>query len=284
MQHVNVLTLFTSGTLAISCTAAALSTPLTIRFQANGEETLVFTGEPVQQFGDFSQYVGLYADPDGRWSVSWNYWVNPNPEEGASMVGNSQVKNFTNDTVDFKLILTSPLCPVLPENSLLGAFIVVSLQSNADGGMMTNFDGKSIWAVMADGQQARTVFDSPFVLSSTGTGTATLTSSFGTPFPSEPSGPFTESLGLRHQFRMTPGDTGTFQTSLYLGSNDQNFVDCSNLPGDLNGDGVVDVQDLLILISAWGPCGNPDGCPSDLDGDGVVNVVDMMLLFTYWTN
>ena len=27
--------------------------------------------------------------------------------------------------------------------------------------------------------------------------------------------------------------------------------DCS---GDLNGDGTVDVADLLMILSAWGPC------------------------------
>ncbi|MBT4767244.1 MAG: hypothetical protein HOO04_02665, partial [Phycisphaerae bacterium] len=25
-------------------------------------------------------------------------------------------------------------------------------------------------------------------------------------------------------------------------------------PADVNGDGVVDVNDLLAVISAWGPC------------------------------
>lgn len=51
--------------------------------------------------------------------------------------------------------------------------------------------------------------------------------------------------------------------------------------GDLNGDGVVNVSDLLILLGSWGEC--PDGpCPADLNGDGVVDVSDMLLLLSNW--
>jgi hypothetical protein len=50
--------------------------------------------------------------------------------------------------------------------------------------------------------------------------------------------------------------------------------------GDLNGDGVVDVLDLLILLAAWGDCG--DECPADLNGDGVVDVSDLLILLSNW--
>jgi len=51
-------------------------------------------------------------------------------------------------------------------------------------------------------------------------------------------------------------------------------------PGDLNGDGVVNVSDLLILLAQWGPC---DGnCDADLDGNGVVNVSDLLILLSAW--
>lgn len=53
------------------------------------------------------------------------------------------------------------------------------------------------------------------------------------------------------------------------------------VPGDLNGDGVVEVNDLLILIAGWGPCSGE--CPADLSGDGVVNVSDILLLLSFWS-
>jgi len=50
-------------------------------------------------------------------------------------------------------------------------------------------------------------------------------------------------------------------------------------PGDLNGDTVVNVSDLLILLGDWGSC---PGCAADLNGDNVVNVSDLLILLGAW--
>jgi hypothetical protein len=50
-------------------------------------------------------------------------------------------------------------------------------------------------------------------------------------------------------------------------------------PGDVSGDGQVDVFDLLQLLGAWGPC---DGCPEDVTGDGQVDVFDLLDLLGAW--
>jgi hypothetical protein len=57
--------------------------------------------------------------------------------------------------------------------------------------------------------------------------------------------------------------------------------DCSGsaLPGDLDGDGVVGVLDLLALLGAWGP---NLGHPADCDGDGAVGVTDVLILLENW--
>ncbi len=54
--------------------------------------------------------------------------------------------------------------------------------------------------------------------------------------------------------------------------------------GDINGDGVVDVTDLLILLGAWGYCPAPNDCPADLNSDGRVEVSDLLLLLANWTS
>jgi hypothetical protein len=51
-------------------------------------------------------------------------------------------------------------------------------------------------------------------------------------------------------------------------------------PADINGDGVVDVQDLLIVLADWGGTSGP----ADINGDGVVDVQDLLLLLAAWTS
>ena len=59
------------------------------------------------------------------------------------------------------------------------------------------------------------------------------------------------------------------------------FPEQNGVPGDLDGNGLVDVNDLLVIIGAWGPCSGD--CPADLSGDGIVSVSDILLLLSFWS-
>ena len=50
--------------------------------------------------------------------------------------------------------------------------------------------------------------------------------------------------------------------------------------GDFDHDNDRDIQDLLILISAWGPCS--ETCLPDLDGNAQVDVLDLLAFFAVW--
>jgi len=55
------------------------------------------------------------------------------------------------------------------------------------------------------------------------------------------------------------------------------------VPGDITGDGIVNVADLLAVIGAWGACPKlPTPCPGDVSGDGLVNVQDLLLVIGNW--
>ena len=47
-------------------------------------------------------------------------------------------------------------------------------------------------------------------------------------------------------------------------------------PADLNGDGVVNAVDFLLLLAAWG---TPGG---DTNGDGTTDAVDFLFLLSHW--
>jgi hypothetical protein len=49
--------------------------------------------------------------------------------------------------------------------------------------------------------------------------------------------------------------------------------------GDIVQDNVVNVNDFLEMLGAWGP--NP-GHPADLNHDGIVNILDLLILLSVW--
>jgi hypothetical protein len=50
-------------------------------------------------------------------------------------------------------------------------------------------------------------------------------------------------------------------------------------PADINGDGVVDTADLLMLLADWGCTGD---CVGDVDDDGDTDTNDLLLLLGDW--
>ena len=56
------------------------------------------------------------------------------------------------------------------------------------------------------------------------------------------------------------------------------------IPGDTNGDSVVNIADLLIVINGWGVCESPcpPSCAADLTGDCNVNVNDLLMVINNW--
>jgi subtilisin family serine protease len=52
------------------------------------------------------------------------------------------------------------------------------------------------------------------------------------------------------------------------------------VPGDVTGDHIVDVQDLVAVFISWGEC---DACPADLDYDGVVGIQDLLIVLLNWS-
>jgi hypothetical protein len=50
-------------------------------------------------------------------------------------------------------------------------------------------------------------------------------------------------------------------------------------PADITGDNVVNITDLLAVISAWGQTGPH---PADVNGDNTVNISDLLAVISEW--
>ena len=94
------------------------------------------------------------------------------------------------------------------------------------------------------------------------------------------------SLGAVQQF-IAPPDA----TRLFLGvmdssqwSNNTGFFDVNVstglLPGDVNGDGIVNVQDIAEVASHWLQTGS--GVAGDANDDGIVNGQDIAVIASHW--
>jgi hypothetical protein len=55
------------------------------------------------------------------------------------------------------------------------------------------------------------------------------------------------------------------------------------VPGDVNGDGAVNAQDIAVVLSSWGPCPPKGACAADVDGDGDVDAADVAAVLSGWT-
>ncbi len=61
-------------------------------------------------------------------------------------------------------------------------------------------------------------------------------------------------------------------------------VHAETIRGDVDHNGFVDVDDLIAVILAWGPCAKctPAACPADVDGDCDVDVDDLITVILNW--
>ena len=64
------------------------------------------------------------------------------------------------------------------------------------------------------------------------------------------------------------------------GTNEPDDIDCP----DTNGDGLVDVNDMLAVLESWGDCPAEGSCLGDVNRDGVVNVNDTLMVIGRWGN
>ena len=56
----------------------------------------------------------------------------------------------------------------------------------------------------------------------------------------------------------------------------------ADISPSITGDGMVNIQDLLAVVAAWGQSGPPGTIPADVNDDGVVNILDLLAVVAAW--
>lgn len=79
---------------------------------------------------------------------------------------------------------------------------------------------------------------------------------------------------------MLPDAPPNLEWEVFNDGYDVKLLLVSTLYGDINGDAVVDINDVFAVLGHWGEC---DGCPEDLNQDGFVDINDLFLVLDAWT-
>jgi alpha-tubulin suppressor-like RCC1 family protein len=53
-------------------------------------------------------------------------------------------------------------------------------------------------------------------------------------------------------------------------------------PWDVNGDGVTNIEDVVLVGLHWGQTGSPGWIPEDVNRDGIVNILDIVIIGLHW--
>lgn len=187
--------------------------------------------------------------------------------------GNVALANVLEESVQVSVLITMPVETSLPSNSELNAFVAAGLTTGAGGGALGSFP-PWLWQTSLDGAvvgNTASLFYDPFLVTHGGAASSTSTADFGYPEPVDGPAVF-DSIGFMLQFNVTDGDIASITSDLSV----------AGCHFDLDGDGLVAADDLIAMLSLWGPCAESGPCPGDLDGNGAVDVKDLLQLLGNW--
>lgn len=260
--HAQIPTVPRSGTLDISVEGRAdISVPITGVLQANGK----------------LKYATSLISEDGI-EFSVNYIVDPTNNPTASISGYFQCVNTTSQTKVVDASFVVPACPEMPGGTLFGGTVTLLVTANPGGASINCAPGaSSLWEAIVSDRTSHKMFFCPFQMSTTGSGTIQSNGVFGAPIPGLDGPESTKNIGSRNRFSVTPGDSLKVTSMLVVKS----IGSPSGCSADLSGNGIVDAEDLAIILGNWGPTTNPCS-PADLDANGTVDAKDVSYLLGYW--
>lgn len=163
----------------------------------NGDGTFTYTGS---------------MDTD-NWEFDWNMTVDPDPFVDALFA----IKNVSGVTQTFVVSVTMPIAPPVLPSSLMGgsAALTVTDANFTDGATLSTQAGTPFYSGEIDGVGVLSLFDDPYTLSAA-FGSNSDSMSAGLPGPTIPGPAALNSIGIRHVFTLTPGDSASLTSSFIV--------------------------------------------------------------------
>ena len=240
-------------------------------------------GDGDEQNGGSSgvEFVGSVTGPDNAWVSTYDVSIVPETTEIGLIEGSMVFENTTNVTRMVTMRLATPMCPLIRVETMTGAESTIQVTLDEGGGQLFVPFGRTGFRGMIDGLTAGEIFQGPFLLTGSGSGILTTSDDYGAPLPSAPSPELTSNVAVEMSFRITGGDKVEFTFGFGVTGAPENFEFCDgdmpSSPLDLNGDGMVDLGDMILLLAQWGPC---PGCPADFDQSGYVDLFDLLSILS----
>jgi hypothetical protein len=153
------------------------------------------------------RYAGSYQDPDGHWTLDYDVVVKPDPFMNAAYA----FTNTSGSTQLYNLVASVAVAPPIVPSSLIGGSTGGSLtDANFDGigTVATVGPGASFYAGQIDGVSVLPLYSHPnsWSVSYPGQTVNIPATSAGLPGPTLPGPAVLTSIGILHQFSLTPGD------------------------------------------------------------------------------
>ncbi|MDZ4830658.1 MAG: hypothetical protein SGJ09_10740 [Phycisphaerae bacterium] len=282
LQLCKLFVLHVPAVLAGATSTSLLAAPpeATVSISVDGGPTVTSAITGTTASNGNQHYVATYTGAGGAWTINCDVSADYMASPQAGLVGIITIQNLSQVTQTFNWGIDVPLCPTITGGSLVGGTSVLTL-TTVGPGTLSCADGVAMLRAVGDGATVGLMYACPMNLGTTGSGTATVNGSFGTPLPADVGPTTIDVIGQRESFTLTSGDKLKIQF-VFAFKDTLTWVEPA-CAGDLNGDGAIGGMDLTLLLFAWG---NTDPCagsiPEDIDGSGMVDGTDLSFMLNAW--
>jgi len=251
------------STAETSITVGSLPTPSislpTGLVNYSAGDTITYSGSAVSSTGEVIPPENL------SWIVRFHHDDHTHPAAGP-VIGSGGVlqlgtEGHTDHTVWFRFVLTATDALGLSNSTYVDVF-----PNKASITIVTDPPGLSF---ELEGQPRQTPYETMSVVG--------VTRTVAAPSPQTLNGVTYQFSSWSHSAEQENSFSSPAQDTTYTAF----FIPVEQRIGDLNGDGVIDILDIIRIVENFRRRGNYDP-GADINGDGVVNILDMVLLAREW--